>query len=124
MHQLAHMLLTCSAYSSFIFANTPPLLLLALSSLPPPGYSLNALVDFPADDPIEVIKHLIIGSEGTLGFVSQVGCDTQQQQQQQQHSKHTVGQTGRLSSSCHAVGAHLMLHGCVSRVRLSTAMHA
>lgn len=36
------------------------------------GYSLNALVDFPADDPIEVIKHLIIGSEGTLGFVSQV----------------------------------------------------
>lgn len=36
------------------------------------GYSLNALVDFSADDPIEVIKHLMIGSEGTLGFVSQV----------------------------------------------------
>lgn len=36
------------------------------------GYSLNALVDFPAEDPLEVIKHLIIGSEGTLGFVSQV----------------------------------------------------
>jgi hypothetical protein len=42
----------------------------------PAGYSLNALVDFPADDPIEVIKHLIIGSEGTLGFVSQATYNT------------------------------------------------
>eukprot|EP00878_Enallax_costatus_P007347 GHUV01007694.1.p1 GENE.GHUV01007694.1~~GHUV01007694.1.p1 ORF type:complete len:822 (+),score=249.18 GHUV01007694.1:1374-3839(+) len=40
------------------------------------GYSLNALVDFPADDPIEIIKHLIIGSEGTLGFVSQATYNT------------------------------------------------
>ena len=40
---------------------------------PSPGYSLNAVVDVPADDPIEIIKHLMIGSEGTLGFVSQVG---------------------------------------------------
>jgi len=37
------------------------------------GYSLNALVDFPLDNPIEIIKHLMIGSEGTFGFVSQVG---------------------------------------------------
>ena len=35
------------------------------------GYSLNALVDFPASDPIEIVKRLMIGSEGTLGFVSQ-----------------------------------------------------
>ena len=34
------------------------------------GYSLNALVDFPTDDPIEIIKRLMIGSEGTFGFVS------------------------------------------------------
>lgn len=40
------------------------------------GYSLNALVDFPADSPIEIIKHLIIGSEGTLGFVSQATYNT------------------------------------------------
>jgi D-lactate dehydrogenase len=32
------------------------------------GYSLNALVDF--DDPLEVIQHLMIGSEGTLGFIA------------------------------------------------------
>eukprot|EP00884_Botryococcus_braunii_P003109 jgi/Botrbrau1/1279/Bobra.0163s0062.1 len=36
------------------------------------GYSLNALVDFPPDQPLEIIKHLLVGSEGTLGFVSQV----------------------------------------------------
>ncbi|PAF44260.1 FAD-binding and (Fe-S)-binding domain-containing protein [Helicobacter sp. 11S02596-1] len=32
------------------------------------GYSLNALVDF--SDPIDILSHLFIGSEGTLGFIS------------------------------------------------------
>ena len=40
------------------------------------GYSLNALVDFPLDDPIEIIKRLMIGSEGTLGFVSRATYNT------------------------------------------------
>jgi D-lactate dehydrogenase len=34
------------------------------------GYSLNALVDFT--DPIEIIQHLMIGSEGTLGFIAEI----------------------------------------------------
>merc|ERR1712178_435833 len=34
------------------------------------GYSINALVDHPIEDPIEIIKRLMIGSEGTLGFIS------------------------------------------------------
>lgn len=34
------------------------------------GYSLNALVDF--DDPVDIIQHLMIGSEGTLGFISSI----------------------------------------------------
>ncbi len=34
------------------------------------GYSLNALVDF--EDPFEIMQHLMIGSEGTLGFISEV----------------------------------------------------
>lgn len=32
------------------------------------GYSLNAFLDF--DDPLEILEHLMIGSEGTLGFIS------------------------------------------------------
>ena len=38
------------------------------------GYSLNALVDF--DDPIEIIQHLMIGSEGTLGFIKDITFKT------------------------------------------------
>jgi D-lactate dehydrogenase len=34
------------------------------------GYSLNALVDF--EDPFEILLHLMIGSEGTLGFISTI----------------------------------------------------
>ncbi|PXX96221.1 FAD-binding and (Fe-S)-binding domain-containing protein [Halomonas sp. LBP4] len=34
------------------------------------GYALNSLVDFT--DGIEILKHLMIGSEGTLGFISTI----------------------------------------------------
>lgn len=34
------------------------------------GYSLNALVDFT--DPFAILEHLIIGSEGTLGFIAEI----------------------------------------------------
>ena len=40
------------------------------------GYSINALIDFPPENPIEILKRLMIGSEGTLGFVSQVTYNT------------------------------------------------
>lgn len=32
------------------------------------GYSLNALIDF--EDPLDIMAHLMIGSEGTLAFIS------------------------------------------------------
>jgi D-lactate dehydrogenase len=38
------------------------------------GYSLNALVDFK--DPFDIIEHLMIGSEGTLGFISEINFKT------------------------------------------------
>jgi D-lactate dehydrogenase len=34
------------------------------------GYSVSALVNF--EDPIDIIQHLMIGSEGTLGFIADV----------------------------------------------------
>jgi D-lactate dehydrogenase len=38
------------------------------------GYSLNALVDFAT--PAQILAHLMVGSEGTLGFIAEVVLET------------------------------------------------
>lgn len=43
------------------------------------GYSLNAFVDY--SNPFDIIEHLMIGSEGTLGFISEITYRTVPEQQ-------------------------------------------
>ncbi len=38
------------------------------------GYSLNAFLDF--DTPVDILSHLMIGSEGTLGFIAEAVLST------------------------------------------------
>ncbi len=38
------------------------------------GYSLNAFLDF--ERPVDILAHLMIGSEGTLGFIAEAVLDT------------------------------------------------
>ena len=39
------------------------------------GYSLNAFTDF--EDPVDILAHLLIGSEGTLGFINSITIRTE-----------------------------------------------
>ena len=38
------------------------------------GYGVNSLVDY--DDPVDILMHLMVGSEGTLAFISEVEFET------------------------------------------------
>jgi len=62
------------------------------------GYSLNALVDF--DDPIDVLAHLMIGSEGTLGFISEI---TYRTVEEHAHKASALVLFDRLETACSAV---------------------
>src|SRR6185369_1062466 len=62
------------------------------------GYSLNALVDF--DDPIDVLAHLMIGSEGTLGFISEI---TYRTVEEHAHKASALILFEQLETACSAV---------------------
>jgi D-lactate dehydrogenase len=42
------------------------------------GYALNAFVDF--EDPIDILLHLLVGSEGTLAFIAEITYRTVEEQ--------------------------------------------
>ncbi|PVZ68449.1 4Fe-4S ferredoxin [Pelagibaculum spongiae] len=64
------------------------------------GYSLNALVDY--QDPLDILQHLMIGSEGTLGFISEISYHTVVEHP---HKASTLVVFDNTDSACRAVSA-------------------
>ena len=62
------------------------------------GYSLNALVDF--SDPVDILAHLMIGSEGTLGFISEI---TYRTVEEHAHKASALILFDQLETACSAV---------------------
>ena len=62
------------------------------------GYSLNALVEFT--DPVDILAHLMIGSEGTLGFISEITYHTVEEHA---HKASALILFDRLETACSAV---------------------
>jgi len=75
------------------------------------GYSLNALVDFT--DPVDILSHLMIGSEGTLGFISEITYFTVEDHA---HKASALILFDRLETACSAV--NLLKHAPVVAVEL------
>ncbi|MBS0002769.1 MAG: FAD-binding oxidoreductase, partial [Thioalkalivibrio sp.] len=63
------------------------------------GYSLNALVDF--EDPIDILQHLMIGSEGTLGFIAEITYRTVEDPKDKATALILFPD---IASACHAIG--------------------
>jgi len=62
------------------------------------GYSLNALVEFI--DPVDILAHLMVGSEGTLGFISEVTYHTVEEHA---HKASALVLFDQLQTACSAV---------------------
>ncbi|GGB88047.1 ferredoxin [Marinobacterium zhoushanense] len=62
------------------------------------GYALNALIDY--EDPIDILQHLMIGSEGTLGFISEI---TYRTVPEHPHKASALVFFDRLHTACEAV---------------------
>jgi D-lactate dehydrogenase len=75
------------------------------------GYGLNALVDF--DDPVDMLSHLMIGSEGTLGFISEISYFTVEEHA---HKASALILFDHLETACSAVS--LLKHTPVAAVEL------
>ncbi|HEX8910183.1 MAG TPA: FAD-binding and (Fe-S)-binding domain-containing protein, partial [Anaeromyxobacteraceae bacterium] len=75
------------------------------------GYGLNALVDF--EDPFDILLHLLIGSEGTLGFIAEITYRTVEEQ------PHKASALAFFPDIAHAArAAQALKQGAVSAVEL------
>jgi len=75
------------------------------------GYAINSLIDFT--DPIDILAHLMIGSEGTLGFISSVTYNTVIEHK---HRASSLVFFPDIKTTCHAVSA--LANANVSAVEL------
>jgi len=75
------------------------------------GYSLNAFVDYA--DPIDILLHLMIGSEGTLGFIAEI---TYRTVPEQPHKASALALFGSVGDAARAT--MLLQGGPVSAVEL------
>ncbi len=64
------------------------------------GYGLNSFIDF--EDPLDILLHLMIGSEGTLGFISEISYNTVEDPQFKSCSLVIFNDIGQ---ACHATAA-------------------
>jgi len=76
------------------------------------GYGINALLDFV--DPVDMLAHLMIGSEGTLGFIAGITYDTVPDHP---HKASCLVLFDELAVACRAVSA-LKAQGAVDAVEL------
>lgn len=65
------------------------------------GYGINSLVDY--SDGIDIIKHLLIGSEGTLGFISDITYRTLDTETVNPHNALALMIFPDIVSACNAV---------------------
>ena len=75
------------------------------------GYAINSLIDF--EDPIDILAHLMIGSEGTLGFISSLTYNTVIEHK---HRASSLVFFPNIQTTCHAVSA--LANANVSAVEL------
>eukprot|EP00918_Siedleckia_nematoides_P041847 GHVU01091161.1.p1 GENE.GHVU01091161.1~~GHVU01091161.1.p1 ORF type:complete len:941 (-),score=32.19 GHVU01091161.1:248-3070(-) len=75
------------------------------------GYAINALIDF--EDPIDILAHLMIGSEGTLGFISSITYNTVVEHK---HRASSLVFFADIDITCHAVKA--LTHANLAAVEL------
>ena len=82
------------------------------------GYSLNALIDF--QDPLDIMAHLMIGSEGTLAFISSVVLKTVVEHRHKASALVLFTGHGRCLQS-HSSAQNLPCCGCRDQDRASLA---